>query len=174
MVTGLAYWCSDDANLSDERYSDMRRVISISRDIEVNIHDEDAPEDTDSPPRYVMKQHQKGCNSVCIRNGSELLASGSDDGYTIITNLISYRHEVLPHRANSEVKHVLFLDPNECLLTVDAQGLLTFFGVGENKLKNKVLFQKQYMTESLTNQMEAFPVTALNFYSEESILILGD
>ena len=70
MVTGLAYWCSDDANLSDERYSDMRRIISISQDIEVNIHDEDAPEDAKSSCRYVMKQHQKGCNSVSIRKGT--------------------------------------------------------------------------------------------------------
>lgn len=96
MVTGLACWSSDSAELSDERYSDLRRVISISQNTEVNIHDEDAPEDAKSSCRYVMKQHQKGCNSISIRKGTELLASGSDDGYTIITNLISYRHEVMP------------------------------------------------------------------------------
>ena len=31
MVTGLAYWSSNDADLGDERYQDLRRIISISR-----------------------------------------------------------------------------------------------------------------------------------------------
>jgi hypothetical protein len=39
-----------------------------------------------------MKQHKKGCNTVAVRLGNEVLATGSDDGHTIITNLISYRH----------------------------------------------------------------------------------
>ena len=46
--------------------------------------------------------------------------------------------------------------------------------MGESKLKNKILFDKQYMTESLTNVVEAFPITSLILYSEKSILILGD
>ena len=29
-----------------------------------------------------------------------------------------------------------------------------------------MLFQYQYMTESLTNQIEAFPITSINFYSD--------
>jgi hypothetical protein len=44
-----------------------------------------------------MKQHKEGCNSISVRYGHEILATGSEDGSTIITNLISYRHEVLPH-----------------------------------------------------------------------------
>ena len=39
MVTDLAYWCSDLADLGDERYKDLRRIISISRNSEVFIHD---------------------------------------------------------------------------------------------------------------------------------------
>lgn len=70
----------------------MRRIISISQNTEVNIHDEDAPEDAKTTCRYVMKQHQKGCNSLSLRSGTEILASGSDDGQTIVTNLVSYRH----------------------------------------------------------------------------------
>ena len=56
MVTDLGYWSSDEANLSDERFSDMRRIISISQNTEVNIHDEDAPEDAKTTCRYIMKQ----------------------------------------------------------------------------------------------------------------------
>ena len=174
MVTGLCCWSSDTAELTDERYSDLRRVISISQNTEVNIHDEDAPEDANSSCRYVMRQHQKGCNSISIRKGTELLASGSDDGYTIITNLISYRHEVMPRNRDVPIKHVLFLDGYECLLSVDDHGCITFYGVGDNMFKNKILFEKQYKTESLTNVFEPFPITAIAFYSDEKALILGD
>ena len=93
-----------------------------------------------------MKQHQKGCNSIDVRKGTELLASGSDDGYTIVTNLVSYRHEVLPKDKDVPIKHVLFLDTHDCLLSVDAYGCLTFYAIGDSKLKNKILFEKQYYT----------------------------
>lgn len=38
------------------------------------------------------------------------MASGSDDGFTIVTDLISYRHEVMPRNKKVEIKHVIFLD----------------------------------------------------------------
>ena len=46
-----------------------------------------------------MKQHKRSCNSVDVRLGSEVMATGSDDGHTIVTNLVSYRHEVLPRNS---------------------------------------------------------------------------
>lgn len=57
-----------------------------------------------------MKQHQKGCNSISVRKGTSYMASGSDDGFTIVTDLISYRHEVMPRNKKVEIKHVIFLD----------------------------------------------------------------
>lgn len=42
-VTGLSFWSSDKADLNDERYQDLRRIISVSMGTEVFIHDEDAP-----------------------------------------------------------------------------------------------------------------------------------
>jgi hypothetical protein len=38
-----------------------------------------------------MKQHKASVNSIRIREGTELLASGSDDGTIFMTNLLSYR-----------------------------------------------------------------------------------
>ena len=38
-----------------------------------------------------MRQHKDACNSVAIKKGSDILASSSDDGTIIITNLITYR-----------------------------------------------------------------------------------
>lgn len=173
-VTGLSFWSSDNSDINDERYADLRRIISISMGIEVYIHDEDAPEDAKSSCRYIMKQHKKGCNSVSVRSGNEILATGSDDGYTILTNLISYRHEVLPRNSTNEIKHVLFLDPFECLISIDSEGNMVFYGIGESKFKNKILFEKQYITESMTKVFEGFPITAIKFEQSSQILILGD
>jgi hypothetical protein len=86
-----------------------------------------------------MKQHKDGCNSISVRYGHEILATASDDGNTIITNLVSYRHEVMPHKNELSldynqdtrcVKHVVFLDPFQCLLSIDVHGCITFYGVG--------------------------------------------
>ena len=82
-----------------------------------------------------------------------MVAIGSEDGHTIVTNLVSYRHEVLPRERDDEIKHVLFLDPYECLVSVDVNGLATFFAIGESKLKNKALVEKQYETESMTKNV---------------------
>lgn len=38
-VTGLAFWSSDSSDLNDERYQDLRRIISVSMGTEVFIHD---------------------------------------------------------------------------------------------------------------------------------------
>lgn len=46
--------------------------------------------------------------------------------------------------------------------------------MGESKFKNKVLFTKQYETESMTNEVEAFPVLCVKFEKESQILIIGD
>ena len=121
-----------------------------------------------------MKQHKRGVNSISVRYGSEILATGSDDGHTILTNLISYRHEVLPRNCENEIKHVLFLDPFQCLISIDLNGNILFYGIGDSKFKNKILFEKQYMTESMTNALEPFPVTAVKFQHDTHILILGD
>ena len=69
-VTGLSFWSSDKADLNDERYQDLRRILSVSMGTEVFIHDEDAPEDAKSSVRYVMKQHKKAVNSVSVKQGS--------------------------------------------------------------------------------------------------------
>ncbi len=53
-------------------------------------------------------------------------------------------------------------------------GLVTFYGIGDSKFKNKVILQKQYITQSMTKVAEPFPVTAVKFDKESQILLLGD
>lgn len=95
LITGLCYWTSETGE-DDSQFKDTRRLISISKGPEVFIHDEDSPEDAQSSCRYTMKQHKDSCNSIVIKEGSEILTSASDDGNIILTNLISYRQEILP------------------------------------------------------------------------------
>jgi hypothetical protein len=60
------------------------------------------------------------------------------------------------------------------LIAVDLNGCLTFYGLGDSKFRNKILLEKQYCTESMTKAVEAFPVTALKFDSNQQLLIIGD
>ena len=87
---------------------------------------------------------------------------------------MSYRHEVLPKSHNSEVKHVLFLDPYDCLISINANGLVTFYATGDSKFKNKIVMEKQYEAESMTKNLEPFPVTAVKFDRNYQLLLLGD
>lgn len=72
--------------MDNEEKDDTRRVITSSREDAVFIHDEDSA-DPHKSSRYKMKQHKKACNSLSIKEGTELVASASDDGGIIITNL---------------------------------------------------------------------------------------
>lgn len=96
----------------------------------MHIHDEDSPEDVQSSIRYIMRQHKDACNSVAIRKGTELLASSSDDGTIILTNLLTYRQEILHNPEGNEVKKLLFLGSHNLLAAADSFGNILFFGVG--------------------------------------------
>ena len=69
---------------------------------------------------------------------------------------------------------MLFLDPYECLVSITTNGLLTFYGVGNSRLKNKILFEKQYMREWMIKNLGAFPATAVKFDQGRKMLLLGD
>lgn len=110
------------------------------------------------------------------------MASGSDDGTIFLTNLLSYRQELL-FKHQVEIKkvyliniypQVLFLDPFDCLVATDSFGTVFFIGVGLSKFKQKVLLQKVYRTTSLTNKEEQFPVMALSYFRDKGLLFLGD
>ena len=53
MITDLAHWDSDSLGNADSHNS-QRRVVSISREDTVNIHDEDS-QDPHKSCRYEMK-----------------------------------------------------------------------------------------------------------------------
>lgn len=91
-----------------------------------------------------------------------------------MTNLVSYRHEVLPREQEDEIKHVLFLDPFECLISINTNGLTTFYAIGDSKYKNRIMFEKQYMTESMTKVKEPFPITAVKFDRDFKVLLVAD
>ena len=51
MVTDIAYWTSAEVNPEADQDDIVRRVITISREESVYIHDEDAP-DSNKSVRY--------------------------------------------------------------------------------------------------------------------------
>ena len=110
-----------------------------------------------------MKQHKASVNSISIRQSTELLASGSDDGAIFLTNLLSYRQELL-FKHQVEIKKVLFLDPYDCLVATDSFGVVFFIAIGQSKFKQKVILQKVYKTTSLTNKEEQFPIMAISYF----------
>ena len=118
MITDLAHWTSETMQNPDERNQDQRRVVSISREESVNIHDEDSS-DPHKSCRYRMKQHKASCNSISIKSQTELMASCSDDGSIVVTNLMSYRQEMLRRSSGIEIKKIMFLDPHDCLAAAD-------------------------------------------------------
>lgn len=89
-----------------------------------------------------MKQHRQGVNCLALKSGTEYLASVSDDGGLVVTNLVSYRQENYGKPSDvegGEMKKVIFLDPHNCLACSDSLGNLFFFGVSPSKLKTKKL-----------------------------------
>lgn len=63
---------------------------------------------------------------------------------------------------------------NNCLVSCDSNGIITFYAIGETKLRNRMLFQTHYKTLSLTKKEEIFPVTAIAFDKYNNLLIIGD
>lgn len=170
LITDLAYWTSSSVEADPNK--DIRRIVSVSREDTMNIHDEDSP-DPHHSVRYNMKQHKKSCNSLSIKRGTDLIASCSDDGVIVVTNLNTYRQEVLC-RKDHEIKKVLFLDPFDCLAASDSEGNVFFFAVGTSKFKNKELLKMEYKTLSATNHLEKFPVSCMAFSPSKYLLLLGD
>jgi hypothetical protein len=48
----------------------------------------------------------------------------------------------------------MFLDPYDCLIATDANGIVFFVGIGSSRFKQKILLEKVYKTTSLTNKEE--------------------
>ena len=176
MITDLGYWTSVSLNKQEKEKSNgrgMRRLISASGEEIVKVHDEDSI-DPHKSCRYRMLQHKGAVNTIAIKKKTEIVASGSDDGTIVITDLVSYKQEIIPHKNKIEVKKVIFLDPHDCLCATDGQGNVSFYAVHNSKKKNNEILSKGYITKSVSKVDEKFPVTAVAFNSKLKYLILGD
>lgn len=88
---------------------------------------------------------------------------------------MSYRQEILPKGSQHEIKKLVFLGEHNCLVACDSEGKVLFYSVGDNsRFRNKLLFQMEYQTLSLTKKLEVFPITALDFDRYNKLLLLGD
>lgn len=170
IIQDLVYWTS--TSYDNKEKDSQRRLISISRDKVMNVHDEDQIDPVKSV-RYQMQKHSEGLNELSLKKHTEIVASCGDDGQIVLTNLGSYRSDILFNHS-CEIKHILFLDHYDCLVAADSIGVIMLFAVGFTRLKNKLLLQKQYTTLSATNSLENFPIKCMAFHSKRGLLLFGD
>ena len=88
-----------------------------------------------------MQKHKDIINKISLKKNTELIASCGDDGMIVITNLASYRSDII-YNHSVENKNVLFLNHYDCLVAADSIGNIIFFAVGSTKLKNKKICEK--------------------------------
>jgi hypothetical protein len=60
------------------------------------------------------------------------------------------------------------------LISINVNGLTTFYATGDSKFKNKIVMEKQYIAESMTKSVEPFPITAVKFDKNYQLLLLAD
>ncbi len=77
LVQDLVYWTS--ASYDNKEKESQRRIISISRDKVMNVHDEDQLDPIKSV-RYQMQKHSESLNKLSLKKNTELVASCGDDG----------------------------------------------------------------------------------------------
>lgn len=80
-------------------------------------------------------------NALNVRDGSDILISCADDCSIYMIDLVSYRQELL-WKANYELKKIMFLGNNNCIVTSDSIGNVYFIGCLESKFKHKLILQK--------------------------------
>jgi len=116
--------------------SDKVKVLVTSSEWStLKIHD-DSESDPSKSRSNEMSHHKKAINAISIKKSDvseseesggftlpAVVASASEDGSVIITNLSSYRIEAqLRHPQAKPFKRLLFLNPHDVLVAVDSDG----------------------------------------------------
>lgn len=178
VITDLAYFA--------HKKTETKLLVTASQSSSIMIHD-DSESDPNKSRSNEMKHHKKEITSLTIKKAkkkdrvdgfndlSGVVASSSDDSSIIITNLTSYRIEAQPRHENGIYKKLIFLNPHECLVATDSEGMVYFFAHSLDR-KFEVCCSKFYLSTSQTNleKVEKTPVSALGFDPIDKLLVLGD
>jgi hypothetical protein len=72
------------------------------------------------------------------------------------------------------VKNVLFLDPHNCLVSVDLAGKMYFWATTPSRIRNTLLIEIFNVVISATGEDDYCPIRTLVFEEEMQILFTGD
>ncbi|OMJ84317.1 hypothetical protein SteCoe_14603 [Stentor coeruleus] len=160
-VTSLIFW------------SDSKYLISSSWDHKVHVHDDSQGGEKGSI-RFDQIKHRGIVNSIDMKEEGKQLASCSDDGTILITNLRTLRQETEFIGHEGEVKALKFLNPHNCLVATDLMGFFYFWGVSPSNMKNTLLLKIPNKVTKDTGGTDTCPVRALDWDNLTSTLYCGD
>lgn len=162
-VTSLIFW------------SECRYLISSSWDHKVHVHDDSRGGDKGSI-RFDQIKHNDIVNGIDLKGKikGKYLASCSDDGTILITNLRTLRQEAELIGHDGEVKAVKFLNPHNCLVATDLVGFFYFWAVAPSNMKNTLLLKLPNKVIKDTGGTDTCPVRALDWDETSSTLYGGD
>ena len=161
-VTCLLFW------------EDAKFLISSSWDRKVTIHD-DSRGGEKGAIRFDQIRHSDIVNSIDLHEEGIYLASSSDDGTILLTNIKTLRQENELQGHEGEVKSVKFLNPYNCLVATDLLGYLYFWAVAPSNLKNTMLLTISNEIEKNTGAgFENCPIRTLDWDKNSEVLYGGD
>jgi WD40 repeat protein len=159
-VTCIAYWAS------------MRFVVSSSWDKTVRVHDDSKSEQRGSL-RYDKIRHKDRVNNAVMYEKKGLLATCSDDGSFIMTNLNTYRQEANITEHESEVKCVVFLS-EICIVTTDIAGYIYIWIIKGHRTQKTPLLKFPNKTITDSGKEELCPIRSITYNESNFTLYTGD
>ena len=161
-----------------EYWEEEKQLFSASRDKRILIHDDSKAED-DPVTRNESIKHRAGVNCLAMSR-NKLLASCSDDGTVILTSMETFRQDAVLQKETrqgesaTEVKSILFLSPENCLVSADLSGHINFWHISNSKLKNTLVLTKENVVMTAASTADFCAVTYMIFDEREEKLFCGD
>lgn len=152
---------------------EFKYLISCSWDRKVHVHDDSEGGERGSI-RFDQIKHKDIVNSIDLKAKGKYLASCSDDGTVLITNLLTLRQDSELQGHEAEVKAVKFLNPHNCLVATDLSGFIYIWAVAPSNIKNTLMLKVPNKITKDTGGTDSCPVRALDWDCNSELLYGGD
>jgi WD40 repeat protein len=152
---------------------EFKYLVSCSWDRKVHVHDDSEGGEKGSI-RFDQIKHKDIVNSIDLKAKGKYLASCSDDGTILITNLQTLRQDTELQGHEAEVKALKFLNPHSCLVAADLSGFLYIWAVAPSNVKNTLLLKVSNKITKDTGGTDSCPVRALEWDFANELLYGGD
>ena len=156
---------------------ESKYLVSSAWDRRVKVHD-DSQGGEKGAIRFDQIKHGDIVNhvdlKVDLKDKEKYLASCSDDGTILITNLHTLRQETELQGHEGEVKVVKFLNPYHCLVSTDLAGYFYFWAVTPSHLRNTVILKVPHQVSNDSGRVDNCPVRTLDWDVPSEVLFAGD